>query len=175
VFLSPTSIALALSMAYNGADGTTLAEMREAMQWDELSDDQINAASLALLHLLDEASSDETEIGDAGIRMNIANSLWHRLEFAPGEKSLQDVRRFYRALVEGLDFNAAQSVKTINAWVSDATQALIPTVVDRLGADLLMLLINAVSFNGDWTHPFDTRHTVDLPVHLTPQSPRPVP
>lgn len=175
VFLSPTSIALALSMAYNGADGTTLAAMREAMQWGELSDDQINAASLALLHLLDEASSDETEIGDAGIRMNIANSLWHRLEFAPGEKYLQDVRRFYRALVEGLDFNAAQSVKTINAWVSDATQGLIPTVVDRLDADLLMLLINAVYFKGDWTHPFDTRQTREMPFHLTPQSTRPVP
>lgn len=164
VFISPTSIALALSMAYNGADGETEKAMAEAMQFSHLSRDKINASSLALLRALDGTNVSDSQ--SLGVLLDIANSIWYRREFALNEAFLHENEHFYNAKIEGLDFNAPESTHTINGWVSDATRGLIPSVVDRLDPDLVMMLINAVYFNGDWTKPFDQRATQNVPFHL---------
>lgn len=178
VFISPTSIALALSMAYNGADGKTAEAMAEALQLAELlqgglSRDALNNANLVLLQALtDGASGDPGASRGTGpaddtdapqVRLDIASSIWYRRELAFNQAFVQDNARFYRALVTGLDFSTPDSVDTINRWVSDATEGLIPTVIDRLDDDLIMMLINAVYFKGEWTTPFEERRTRDMP------------
>lgn len=169
VFISPTSIALALGMAYNGADGQTAEAMAAAMQLGSvrrgLSRDELNNANLALVQALSDAASDDAD--SSRVRLDIANSIWYRREMAFNPTFLQDSERYYRALVSGLDFNAPDSVDTINHWVSDATEGLIPTVVDQLSDDLVMLLINAVYFNGEWTTPFEEHLTRDMPFQST--------
>lgn len=173
VFLSPTSIALALSMAWNGADGETEAAMARALQLADvlagdangLSRADVNAANLALLQ----------ELADTDVRLDIANSIWHREELSFNPEFLQENERFYHALVSGLDFAAPESVDVINRWVSDATQGLIPSVVEQLDEDQIMLLINAVYFKGDWTTPFNEQFTREMPFHSAAGSSRHVP
>lgn len=173
VFISPTSIALALGMVYNGAEGETAAAMREVMQLGELSRSEVNAASLALWEALDRPLPTKPEA--PGVQIDIANSIWHRIDASLNETFLQENAHYFRALIEGLAFEAPESVGTINNWVSDATQGLIPTVVDRLDPDLLLLLINAVYFKGDWTTPFNPSQTVETPFHLAAGGVRTVP
>ena len=55
IFISPFSIAVALAMTYNGADGTTKAAMAKTLGLERLNLEEVNAAnaSLAALQNLD--------------------------------------------------------------------------------------------------------------------------
>lgn len=164
IVLSPTSIALALSMAYNGATGATAEGMAEALQIAGLDRGRVNEASLALLQLL--AASPEADGADRGVHLDIANSIWHSDLFVLHDGFLLDNARFYRAHVAALDFAAPDTPAAINAWVREATRGLIPSVVDRLDPETVMLLINAVYFQGDWTTPFNPAATRPAPFRL---------
>src|SRR5262245_7324549 len=70
LFISPLSIAVGLSMAYNGARGGTRAAMAGALSLGVLTTDEVNAGSAALLahlHGLDPA-----------VDLSVADSLWVR-------------------------------------------------------------------------------------------------
>lgn len=170
VFLSPLSISLALSMVYNGAAGDTAAAMAETLQWDELDLETINKAHRALLDMLSEADDDTL-----GVKLQIANSIWHRQGFSLRPKFLQQTDEFYRAIASELDFAASQSVDVINDWVSENTQGLIQNLIERLDEDMVMVLVNTVYFKGDWTLPFDAALTRDGEFTLSSSEVRDVP
>lgn len=165
IVLSPVSVALALSLAQNGAAGETASAMARAMQQSSLLDagltgDSINAANQALMQRLHDAAA----AGD--IRLEIANALWHRddLSLVPGFVNAS--KQYFQAEVSSLDFASPQSVDTINAWVDKATQGLIPRLVDEIADDLAVLIANAVYFKGEWQTPFDPNLTRPLPFTL---------
>ena len=116
VFISPVSIALALGMAFNGAAGETEAAMAEAMQLTDLlrqgvTREELNAANLALLRQWTEAASEPAKgdgAGGRGVRLDIANSVWHRQELTFNPPFLQENVRFYRALVRGAGLRRAR-------------------------------------------------------------------
>ncbi len=151
VFISPTSVALALSMAYNGADGTTRSAMNQALQLNGMSLDSLNQSNAVLKAVLENA--------DPAVQLNIANSLWARQGMPFNPDFLKRNQDFYRAEVATLDFDQPESVGRINNWVKDKTQGKIPQIVDRLKPDDVMYLINAVYFKGDWSVPFDKSAT----------------
>lgn len=156
VFISPSSIALALSMAHNGARGETAEAMARAMQMAGLD---LRAINEAHRRLLETYAAGEDALG---VRLHIANSLWHRDTFVPGETFLDAVTRYYRGIVRGLDFADPASVSRINDWVEERTEGLITDLVESLDDDLVALLINTVYFKGMWTTPFDAAFTQDL-------------
>src|SRR3954468_12807277 len=75
IFISPSSIALCLTMTYNGAAGETRQAMARALETQALSLDDLNRAYRDLRAAL--------ESPDAKVKLQIANSLWARrgLEF----------------------------------------------------------------------------------------------
>lgn len=177
VVLSPISVALALSLAQNGAAGETAVEMAQAMQLAALWQDGaipeadgiskvLNTSNLALINALAEAAAS----GD--IRLKVANALWYREQLGLLDSFKDASETFYQAQVLGLDFSAPESVERINAWANEATEGLIPRVVDELPDDLAALIANAVYFQGDWQTPFDPSLTQLLPFHL-PSGERP--
>lgn len=151
--ISPSSIALALAMTYNGANGTTQQAMAEVLALQDFSLDELNRANAALLLSLDSADPD--------VRLAIANSLWGRQGFAFNPEFLQCNREFYNAEITTLDFNQPDAVNRINTWVNDSTEGKIPTIVDQVDPNLVLFLINAVYFKGNWTIPFDESATID--------------
>jgi serpin B len=68
VFISPTSVAIALSMTYNGADGETQQAMAKALELQGMSLQDINQANDTLKTTLENA--------DPAVQLSIANSLW---------------------------------------------------------------------------------------------------
>ncbi len=167
VFVSPTSVALALSMADNGADGTTRSAMNQALQ--------LNGLSLAALNRSNAALKAVLETADPAVQVNIANSLWARqgLQFNPD--FLKRNQDFYQAEVASLDFNQPDSVGRINNWVKDKTQGKIPQIVDRLKPEDQLYLINAVYFKGGWSVPFDKSATKSHPFTLADGKTKSVP
>jgi len=167
VFLSPFSASMALGMTLNGADGHTFDEMRTALRFDGMSEEEINASYRDLLELLSGLDPD--------VELAVGNSIWHRQELALRSSFRDRVESYFDARVEGLDFGASDAARTINDWVRDATRNRIEEIVDDpIDPNVIAYLINAVYFNAGWRQPFDPESTRSETFHPLEGSPEPV-
>ncbi len=152
VFISPPSLAIDLSMLYTGARGQTAAEMARVLHLGTLGPAQVEAGNAALLGALENPGK--------GITLDIANSLWARAGVQLAPAFLRTDARAYGAKVASVPFSSPQAVREINAWVDQNTAGNIPTLVQRLPADGVLELLDAVYFQGTWQtafNPADTR------------------
>ena len=151
LFISPTSISMALGMTLNGADGATRDELVALLEKQDLTEESINASYQSLIRLLSGL--------DPEVILSIANSIWYR-EGAQIEPSfLEKSTTYFEAEVASLDFNDPESVDTINSWVDDKTNGLIDSIIQQISPNTIMYLINAIYFKGNWTAPFDPELT----------------
>lgn len=165
ILFSPVSVALALSMAYNGAAGETQAAMAQALGVADIDREQLNEANRLLLALLQESD----------VRVEVANSLWLRQGLPFLADFVELIQTYYHAQVSQLDFKDAGAVPTINEWVADKTQGLIDKIVEEpIDPLTIAFLLNAVYFRGDWTDAFAAADTRDDVFH-TPAGPVTVP
>jgi serpin B len=164
VFFSPLSVTVALAMTYNGAAGETKKAMARVMKIEGMNGAELNRASAELLSALKSA--------DPKIELTIANSLWARSGMRFNENFLADARQFYGAEISTLDFSNPQSSGAINRWVSDATKGKISRIIDRIDAQQVMFLINAVYFKGQWQKGFEKTLTKAQTFH-SPAGPKP--
>jgi serpin B len=153
IFYSPLSMTLALSMAYNGAGGRTEQAMRRTLGLEKLTLEELNQASASLL--------EELTREDVALKLTIANSLWTRQGVTFSPDFLSRNQKFYKAGVSVLNFADPAGVATINDWVARSTNGKIPFIIDELGPDDVLVLINAVYFKGAWTFPFAPSQTSD--------------
>lgn len=159
IFISPTSIAIALGMTYNGASGTTQQAMARALGLEGLSLKDINLGYQKLQTNLQQAEPD--------LQLSIANSLWANREISFKHQFLKNNREFYQAQVTNLDFNNFQSKNIINSWVKKATNQKIGQIVDSINPDDVLFLINAVYFKGNWHRQFEANLTEEKPFYLS--------
>lgn len=147
-FVSPLSILMAYGMAMNGAGGDTYSQMQQTFGLDGMSRKQINEAARELIDLL--AGFDEK------VQFNIANSIWFREGFNVTDDFLETNQVYFDARIEETDFNDPETVNLINGWVSDNTEGLIGEIIEPpIDPKIVMYLINAIYFHGEWTYPFD--------------------
>ncbi len=160
VFLSPLSASMALGMAMNGAEGTTFEEMRSSLGFGPRSYEELNSSYKSLIALLREL--------DPKVEFKIANAVYYDLAdmgAAVEPTFLNESREYFDAEVKGLDFRRAEAVDTVNDWASRNTNGKIPRVLDTIESQIVMLLMNAIYFKGDWRAAFKTTQTVDDVFH----------
>ncbi len=146
IFISPASIAIALTMTYNGAKDATRAAMAETLELQGLELVEINRATAALMETLENA--------DPEVALHIANSLWLNPGFAFIPQFLQTNREFYRAKLDTLS-----SADVINKWVREQTAGKIDQMVERIDPLIVLILLNAIYFKGTWRVKFDEKLT----------------
>ncbi len=151
IFISPSSIAIALSMTYNGARGETQKAIAQTLNFSGMSLAQINQANRTLLSYL-EALNQEVEL-------STANSLWLRQDFNFNSDFIANNQQFYQAEVRQINFNSEQAVPLINNWIKDHTNGQITSILKSLSPNSVMLLLNAIYFKGNWEQPFDEFET----------------
>jgi serine protease inhibitor len=151
VFISPASVGLALAMTYNGAVGETKRGMEHALEIQGMSHLELNRAYAQLKAALESA--------DPKVQLNIANSLWGRKGISFNPDFIQRNKQFYGADVTALDFGDPSAPATINSWVADKTKGKIDKIVDRIDAQSILFLINAIYFKGTWAAEFDKAKT----------------
>jgi serine protease inhibitor len=151
IMVSPLSVALALGMTYNGAGGTTKDAMKEALKLGNMTDDEINASYKSIIDQLLKL--------DPKVILNIANSIWYKLNYPVQSDFIQLNKDYYYAEVNELDFYAPDAKDIINGWVNDKTKGLIPAIIDNIPPDAVMYLINAIYFKGVWMYEFDPDDT----------------
>ena len=160
VFISPLSVSMALGMTLNGAEGATRTAMEETLELAGLTEAEINAAYRSLIDLLTGL--------DPKVVFEIANSIWYRegLPIDPAFVGLNET--FFDAVVRELDFSSPEAVPTINGWVDEKTHGKIEEILSGpIDPLVVMYLINAIYFNGDWTWRFDADLTADRPFYLS--------
>jgi serpin B len=159
VIASPLSAYMALGMTANGADGTTLEAMRNALGHGGLDEEEANVAYQTLIELLRGLDDD--------VDFSIANSIWHRDDF-PTSQAFADVsREYFDALVSALDFADPTATTTINGWVESSTNGKITELIQEITPEDVMFLINAIYFKGAWQKPFDPDFTTEAAFNVS--------
>lgn len=129
--ISPQSLALALGMAAEGAQGETLAQLMEGLGVEDLS--EITAQ-------LPEG-------------LKIANSLFVKAGLELDPEVLDHFSEQYGAQQFVLD---ADVVEKVNQWVEEHTDGLIENMLSEVPKDNIgLLFLNAIAMDAQWSLPFD--------------------
>ena len=158
IFISPLSISIALTMTYNGAVGETERAMGGVLEIDALDLSTINNSNKALRNSLENP--------DPKVEISIANSIWSRQGVDLNPNFLEQNRVFFGAEIAALDFSSPQATATINEWVDTNTNGKIKKIVDRIDPEVVLFLINAIYFKGNWQDEFDKSMTRPGVFHL---------
>jgi serpin B len=153
IMVSPLSVSQALSMAINGAAGNTFTQMQNVMGFGDLTLSELNECNQTIVSSLVDH--------DPKVKMEIANSVWYRNDFAPKTPFIDNNKKYYGAMVSSYDPAKPDAAKDkMNKWVDDKTNGKIDKIIDEVTPDNVMFLINAIYFKAKWKSEFkksDTR------------------
>ncbi|WP_460503946.1 serpin family protein, partial [Hymenobacter agri] len=149
--LSPLSISAALTMAYNGADGSTKAAMKQTLGFQPLTDTEINESFRSVFGLLGGL--------DPQVTFTTGNSIWYGQQYQLQAPFVQANQQYFGATVQPVNFTSPTAKDLINGWVNTQTRGKITSIVDGTTADDVLYLINALYFKGTWTYRFDPQDT----------------
>ena len=149
--LSPLSVSAALTMAYNGADGSTKADMKQTLGFEPLADADINASFQSIFALLGGL--------DPQVTFTTGNSIWYGQQYQLQAPFVQANQQYFGATVQPVNFASATAKDLINGWVNTQTRGKIPTIVDATTPSDVLYLLNALYFKGTWTYRFDPQDT----------------
>ncbi|MCV3213483.1 serpin family protein [Plectonema radiosum NIES-515] len=164
IFISPSSVAIALAMTYNGASGSTQQAMAKALELQGISLEDINSSNAALKTLLENT--------DPKVQLTITNSLWANKDTSFKSEFIQRNKDFYKAKVANLDFKDSRSSGVINTWVNDNTRGKINKIVEKIEPSQVLFLINAIYFKGNWKNEFDQKQTAEYPFYVASDKPK---
>jgi serine protease inhibitor len=153
IFISPFSISTALTMTYQGAATSTKEAMAKTLGYSGIEDGKINDSYKNLLPYL-KALDDK-------VKLDISNSVWVRQGEPIRDDFLTANKDIFQAAVTPLDFSQNNAADQINHWVAEATNQKIDKMVDSpIPSYVVMYLLNAIYFKGDWAVQFDPKNTV---------------
>lgn len=137
--ISPFSVLTAMSMAANGAEGETLAQMEETFG---VSVEELNSFISSYMNNLPQ---------EEGNRFRMANSIWYTedADFTVNDDFLNVSKAVYNADVYESLFNE-ETLNEINQWVEENTDGLIKEIINEIPEDAVMYLINALVFDAKW-------------------------
>ncbi|XP_026196730.1 serpin peptidase inhibitor, clade F (alpha-2 antiplasmin, pigment epithelium derived factor), member 2b [Anabas testudineus] len=140
IIISPVSISLALSQLALGAVNET-----EELLMHHLHDNILPCYHESLHNVLKHLRNND---------LQIATRIFLRQGFEPKQDFIHESQRLYESEPAVLE-----SLQQINDWVEKATQGKITEILSSLPANLLLMLINAIHFKGEWKSRFDPRFT----------------
>lgn len=159
--ISPLSVSMALAMMANGAEGQTREQMLDVVARD-ITQEQLNEGMKQLrLRMLGRTGLVREDLRRLPT-VHLANSIWLRESDAVTfrDEFLQINEDCYAADAYARPFDA-DTVNEINDWVDEQTDGMIPSVLDGLDAQDMMVLINTLLFKGNWEDPFTERQITD--------------
>ena len=172
LLLSPLSVSLALGMTMNGAKGDTLAEMQKVLG-DTLTAEELNAyykgwsdrlltpQTVRYYGFNDDGYFDELETESAPV--TLANAIWIKDDeqmIQVPQQFLQTIAGYYKAGVFKAPFDDT-TVEDVNSWCDENTHHMIPSVLDKLSPDAVMLLANALTFEDVWETQYEDYRVLD--------------
>ena len=146
--VSPLSISLALSMAYNGAERDTKEAFAQVLR-NETSLAAFNQSNQEMISRLSSNTTDSS--------LSLANSMWIDEGLLVKDAFIGVNEDYYDSEVRNLDLRDPASVGIISEWVSEKTLGKVKDMLKEI--DGILLLINTVYFNMQWEDAFDVEQT----------------
>ena len=147
---SPLSVAYVLGMLNDGANGNTAKEISQVLGFGATKQ-AINEYCKALI--------DQAPIADPSVILQIANIVAANQDVTLEKDFKNDMQNYYSAEVASLDFSKQSSVDYLNTWCKEKSGGMIPSIIDALSPEDLLVLMNAVYFKATWTEKFDEKET----------------
>ena len=147
VMISPASIMMALDMVAAGAKGESLDQLTNLFAAGKGPLTQQAYAS-ALMDKINEAEE---------VEFSCANAVWANKTLLGNAVNLdyvQYIQDTFNADYRVQEFSD-KTVNEINGWVDDHTDHMIKEVIKNLNSETVMVLVNAISFDGDWEDPYE--------------------
>ncbi|MBQ2117810.1 MAG: serpin family protein [Clostridia bacterium] len=141
--LSPLSVAVALTMAANGAKGETKAQL-EKLLCAGMDVDTLNTQLYTFVTSLG---------GNEKAMLKAADSVWYAEKvLEPSDAFLSLMQNYYAAEVRKIDLSLAKPEQPVNDWVKEKTDGMIPSILPDRTIDeyTAMILVNALSFIAEW-------------------------
>ncbi|XP_005373090.1 PREDICTED: serpin B4 [Chinchilla lanigera] len=171
VFFSPISISAALAMVYLGARGSTAQEIEKVLHFNEITTKSTEKTKTARVeesrsvhHQFQKLLTELNKPSDT-YELKSANKVYKEKSFQFLQEYIDDVKKFYLADVESVDFvNAAEeSRRKINAWVEKQTHEKIKDIFPNgtLQRNTQLVLVNAIYFKGQWDLKFKEGNTIE--------------
>jgi serpin B len=169
---SPTSVSLALGMAYAGANGNTAAQMKSSMQitsasdvyfrslnWlDEQLESRADAALKQAQSMYKSGGSYGTAPDPANFRLHVVNSCWGDRTFTFEQPYLDTLATDFGSGVHLADFRTQPDTERlgINTWVSQETLNRINDLIPpgAIDTSTRTVLVNAIHLKLPWYDPF---------------------
>lgn len=154
VVFSPASIGHALLMAAAAADEPTLAAIKSAFGLPEGAHEAWNAIDA----MISASQSDDVTVA-------LADRIWPGDDVQPDQEWVDLLASHHGADVVPLDLagDAEGSRRTINDWVADRTDDLIPDLLPEgfIRPSTVLVLTDALYFAADWERPFGKYEPVE--------------
>lgn len=148
ICLSPLSVQLALAMTATGAEGETQEQMYNTIG-KNICDEAENIISRF-----------NEEIKDC--ELNLANSIWINNRLKVKDEFINSNKSIYDAEIRNIPFDKS-AIGKINGWCKENTKGKIDEIIDRVDANNMMYLINALYFKAPWWNPFRPENTRKQP------------
>ena len=139
VVLSPVSIVMMLAVVAVTANGVTRDEIVNAIGGERYFDmiEELSSLQKQLTKGTGFSSANAVCVNDR-LKDTIVPGISEKLKPLSGEVFCSD-----------------DMVRTVNAWVSEKTNGMIPELVDDSVRNMLACIMNAVYFNGKWKEEYD--------------------
>ena len=141
ILLSPLSAWLALSMTGQGAEGATKDAFVDFFQQMDLKTQRQLASGLL-------------QMEQQSPYLSIVNSIWCDDEITVNDSFLQTVQQSYQAEVMQEDLQGRDAVDHVNQWIAISSKERISHMLEKIGEDAVMLLINYLTFDAPWQDGF---------------------
>jgi len=145
----PYSVSHALAMLYAGARGETALALRNSLHFD---------VEPTRFHLTMNGLDLELAARNSDVLLRNANQAWVQRGSDVEADYLDVLTRDYGAPLAELDFHAPEGARgTINAWVADVTEKMIPELLPAgaIREDTVLVLTNAMYMDAPWKYAFD--------------------
>jgi serine protease inhibitor len=153
IFISPFSITYVLVLLNLGSNGTTRQEIAQVLGIQNV---ELNEANTAYAHLQQQL----TKYGEQEV-LSLANSLWVKQQEQLKPEFIRSSKDLFNAEVLNVNFANSNAANIINEWVNQKTNQKIPEIVcqEDLNSDTIVMLLNAIYFNGRWKNSFNKSAT----------------
>lgn len=153
VIISPLSVASALGLLSQGANGNTYDELHKGLH---LKNDKETTADQFAAHF----ESLKESVGES--TLSIANQLYVQTGYELNKNFQEVAVKKFTSGIESLNFGQnVESAATINRFVEEKTNKKIKDLIksNMLNDLTRLVLVNAIYFKGNWLHKFNPKNT----------------
>lgn len=146
VMISPASVMMALDMVAAGAKGDTLKQITDLFALDQgpLSQQAYAAAMMDKIN------------GAKNVDFSCANAVWNNSKLLGDKVNPEYVSYIQETFLAEYNVTAFddKTPAKINKWVEGHTNDKIKDLIDNLDPLTVMVLVNAIAFEGKWETPY---------------------